>query len=154
MNRPSWTESSRHSASSGAGFAFVGRQVHFDVAGDDFYVDLLFFHTEQLRYVVIELRTGNFEPAYAGQLSFYIAVVDDKMRRAFHRPTVGILICGSHNNHTVRYALGRTNSPIAVWTYTYDILPADEQQVLPTVEQIAGALDWIAPDPSSLEGDP
>jgi predicted nuclease of restriction endonuclease-like (RecB) superfamily len=126
----------------GAGFAFVGRQVHFDVGGDDFFVDLLFFHTEQLRYVVVELKTGKFEPAYTGQLGFYIAVVDDKLRRVFHRPTVGILICGSRNEHTVRYALGQTGSPIAVSTYTYEALPAAEQQVLPTADQIAAALDW------------
>lgn len=126
----------------GTGFAFVGRQVHFDVDGDDFFVDLLFFHTEQLRYVVVELKTGKFQPAYAGQLGFYVAVVDDKMRRDFHRPTVGILICGSRNDHTVRYALGRTASPMAVSTYTYDALPAAEQQVLPGAEQIAAALDW------------
>jgi predicted nuclease of restriction endonuclease-like (RecB) superfamily len=133
----------------GAGFAFVGRQVHFDVDGDDFFVDLLFFHTEQLRYVVIELKTGKFEPGYAGQLGFYIAVVDDKLRRDFHRPTVGILICGSHNAATVRYALGQTGSPMAVSTYTYDTLPPAEQQILPTAEQIAGALDWNVDDQSS-----
>jgi len=129
----------------GAGFAFVGRQVHFDVEGDDFYVDLLFFHTEQLRYVVIELKTGKFKPDYTGQLGFYVAVVDDKMRRDFHRPTVGILICGSRNERTVRYALGQSSAPMAVSSYTYDTLPADEQDALPTVSQIAAALDWTAP---------
>ncbi|RLP69455.1 DUF1016 domain-containing protein [Mycetocola manganoxydans] len=73
----------------GAGFAFVGRQVHFDVGGDDFYLDLLFFHVVQLRYVVVELKTGKFQPEYAGKLGFYIAVVDDKLRLATHNPTVG-----------------------------------------------------------------
>jgi predicted nuclease of restriction endonuclease-like (RecB) superfamily len=125
----------------GAGFAFVGRQVHFDIDGDDFFVDLLFFHTEQLRYVVIELKTGKFEPAFAGQLGFYVAVVDDKMRRGFHRPTVGILICGSRNEHTVRYALGRTAAPMAVSTYPYETLPAEEQEALPAAEQIIAELD-------------
>lgn len=126
----------------GTGFAFVGRQVHFDVDGDDFFVDLLFFHTEQLRYVVVELKTGKFEPGFAGQLGFYIALVDDTMRRDYHRPTVGILICGSRNDRTVRYALGRTASPMAVSTYAYDALPAAERHVLPDAEQIAAALDW------------
>jgi predicted nuclease of restriction endonuclease-like (RecB) superfamily len=126
----------------GAGFAFVGRQVNFDIDGDDFFVDLLFFHTEQLRYVVIELKTGKFEPAYAGQLGFYVAVVDDKMRRTFHRPTVGILICGSRNEHTVRYALGQASSPMAVSTYSYETLPSEEQKALPAAEQIIAALDW------------
>jgi predicted nuclease of restriction endonuclease-like (RecB) superfamily len=130
----------------GAGFAFVGRQVHLEVDGDDFYLDLLFFHTEQLRYVVIELKTGKFEPAFTGQLGFYVAVVDDKIRRDFHRPTVGILICGSHNEHTVRYALGQTGSPMAVASYTYDALPASEKSSLPSAEQIAAALDWDVSD--------
>ncbi len=132
----------------GAGFAFVGRQVHFDVDGDDFFVDLLFFHTEQLRYVVVELKTGKFQPAFTGQLGFYIAVVDDKMRRDFHRPTVGILICSEHNAQTVRYALGQTGSPMAVSSYTYDTLPEAEQQALPTAEQIAAALDWTTTPPA------
>ena len=133
----------------GAGFAFVGRHVHFDVDGDDFYVDLLFFHTEQLRYVVIELKTGKFEPAFAGQLGFYVAVVDDEMRREFHRPTVGILICGSRNQRTVRYALGQASAPMAVSTYTYESLPAAEQHALPAAEQIIAALGWAEDDGSA-----
>jgi predicted nuclease of restriction endonuclease-like (RecB) superfamily len=138
----------------GAGFAFVGRQVHFDIDGDDFFVDLLFFHTEQLRYVVIELKTGKFEPAFAGQLGFYVAVVDDKMRRGFHRPTVGILICGSRNEHTVRYALGRTAAPMAVSTYSYETLPAEEQEALPAAEQIIAALDWTTDQDEQRAHDP
>jgi predicted nuclease of restriction endonuclease-like (RecB) superfamily len=126
----------------GAGFAFVGRQVHFDVGGDDFYLDLLFFHVVQLRYVVVELKTGKFQPEYAGKLGFYVAVVDDKMRLPAHNPTVGILICGSRNDHTVRYSLGQSGSPLAVSTYTYDTLPAEERTALPDAERLAAALDW------------
>jgi predicted nuclease of restriction endonuclease-like (RecB) superfamily len=126
----------------GAGFAFVGRQVHFDVGGDDFYLDLLFFHVVQLRYVVVELKTGKFQPEYAGKLGFYVAVVDDKMRLPAHNPTVGILICGSRNDHTVRYSLGQSSSPLAVSTYTYDTLPAEERTALPDAERLAAALDW------------
>ncbi|MGA1836584.1 PDDEXK nuclease domain-containing protein [Herbiconiux sp. 11R-BC] len=126
----------------GAGFAFVGRQVHFDVDGDDFYLDLLFFHVEQLRYVVIELKTGKFEPGHAGQLGFYVALVDDRLRREYHAPTVGILICGSGNEHTVRYSLGGTRSPLAVSTYTYESLPAEEKAGLPTADQLTAALEW------------
>jgi len=70
----------------GVGFAFVGRQVHFDVGGDDFYLDLLFFHVVQLRYVVIELKAGKFRPEYAGKLGFYVGVVDDKLRLAAPQP--------------------------------------------------------------------
>ncbi|MBG6215577.1 putative nuclease of restriction endonuclease-like (RecB) superfamily [Arthrobacter sp. CAN_A6] len=62
----------------GPGFAFVGWQVHFDVGGDDFYIDLLFFHVQQLRYVVIKLKAGKFQPEYAGKINFYVTLVDDK----------------------------------------------------------------------------
>ena len=127
----------------GAGFAFVGRQVHFDVGGDDFYIDLLFFHVEQLRYFVIELKTGKFQPEYAGKLNFYVALVDDKLKLPTHRETVGILICGSKNEHTVRYALGRADSPMAVSTYTYESLPAGEKEALPGADELSAAFDQL-----------
>jgi predicted nuclease of restriction endonuclease-like (RecB) superfamily len=126
----------------GPGFAFVGRQVHFDVDGDDFYLDLLFFHIEQLRYVVIELKTGKFKPDHIGQLQFYIALVEDRLRREGHAPTVGILVCGTRNDHTVRYALNQAGSPMAVSTYTYQTLPSPEQAALPSEDDLTMALDW------------
>ncbi|WP_104182077.1 PDDEXK nuclease domain-containing protein [Arthrobacter sp. B0490] len=126
----------------GPGFAFVGRQVHFEVGDDDFYLDLLFFHVEQLRYYVIELKTGKFQPEYAGKLNFYIALVDDRLRRDAHADTVGILICGSKNNHTVRYSLARATAPMAVSTYTFESLPAELQHDVPAASQLTSALDW------------
>jgi hypothetical protein len=81
--------------------------LHFDVDGDDFWVDLLLFHVEQLRYVVVELKIGRFKPDYAGQLGFYVALVDDQPRRPDrHAPTVGILLCAGRNDRVVRYSLG------------------------------------------------
>lgn len=130
----------------GPGFSFVGRQVHFDVNGDDYYIDLLFFHIEQLRYVVIELKTGRFRPAWAGQLNFYVALVDDVLRRDIHNETIGILICGTKNDRSVRYSLGRSTSPMAVAAYTYDKLPAAEQQALPTEGHLVAALEWAELD--------
>ena len=130
----------------GPGFAFVGRQVHFDVDGDDFYVDLLFFHIEQSRYVVIELKTGKFQPEYAGKLNFYVALVDDMLRREHHNETIGILICGTKNDRSVRYSLGRSTSPMAVAAYTYDKLPAAEQRALPNEGNLVAALEWAEPD--------
>ena len=127
----------------GPGFAFVGRQVHLEVEGDDFYIDLLFFHVEQLRYFVIELKTGKFQPEFAGKLNFYVALVDDKLRLPAHAPTVGILICGSKNDHTVRYALGRSTSPMAVAAYTYEQLTSEDQALLPPEEQLTAALDTL-----------
>jgi predicted nuclease of restriction endonuclease-like (RecB) superfamily len=136
----------------GPGFAFVGRQVHFDVDGDDFYVDMLFFHIEQLRYVVIELKTGKFQPEFAGKLNFYVALVDDVLRRDHHNETIGILICGTKNDRSVRYSLGRSTSPMAVAAYTYDKLPPAEQQALPNEGHIVAALEWAEPDTEAIEG--
>ncbi len=130
----------------GPGFSFVGRQVHFDVDGDDFYVDLLFFHIEQSRYVVIELKTGKFQPEYAGKLNFYVALVDDVLRRDHHNETIGILICGTKNDRSVRYSLGRSTSPMAVAAYTYDKLPPAEQRALPNEGHLVAALEWAEPD--------
>jgi predicted nuclease of restriction endonuclease-like (RecB) superfamily len=125
----------------GRGFAFVGRQVPLDVDGDDFYVDLLFFHVEQLRYVVVELKVGKFQPEFAGKLGFYVSVVDDAIRKPQHNPTVGLLLCADRNERVVRYSLGSTAQPMAVSTYTYDTLPPAEQQALPAADEVAAALD-------------
>ena len=95
----------------GAGFAFVGRQVHFDVDGDDFFIDLLFFHTEQLRYVVIELKTSKFKPEHLGQLGFYVSLVDDRLRRTMHAPTVGLLLCADKNDAVVGTRLPEASPP-------------------------------------------
>jgi predicted nuclease of restriction endonuclease-like (RecB) superfamily len=136
----------------GPGFALVGRQVHFDVDGDDFHVDLLFFHIEQLRYVVIELKTGKFQPEYAGKLNFYVALVDDVLRHDHHNETIGILICGIKNDRSVRYSLGRSTSPMAVAAYTYDRLPAAERRTLPDEKHLTAALGWAADAQHPEEG--
>lgn len=118
----------------GRGFAFVGRQVHFDVDGDDFFIDLLFFHVEQLRYVVMELKTTKFEPAHAGQLGFYVALVDARLRLPdIHQPTVGMLLVAEKNDTVVRYALAGAAQPIAVSRYE---LAAAEQAALPAEDTI------------------
>ncbi|MCI0143906.1 DUF1016 family protein [Arthrobacter bambusae] len=129
----------------GPGFSFVGRQVHFDVDGDDYFIDMLFFHMDQNRYVVIELKTGKFQPEYAGKLNFYVALVDDMLRREHHNETIGILICGTKNDRSVRYSLGRASSPMAVSAYTYDKLPADEKRALPNEGHVVAALEWAEP---------
>lgn len=121
----------------GPGFAFVGRQVHFDVEGDDFYVDLLFFHVQQLRYVVVELKTTAFDPRDTGQLGFYVALVDDKLRvLGTHQPTVGILLVAGKNDAVVRYALASTAQPVAVSRYE---LAEEAQAALPDEATIVEA---------------
>jgi len=122
----------------GEGFAFVGRQVHFDVDGDDFFVDLLFFHVEQLRYVVIELKTGRFKPEYLGQLGFYVSLVDDRLRRRHHADTVGLLLVTEKNDAVVRYSLAGHQNPVAV--SSYDLLPAAEKAALPSEQVLARAV--------------
>jgi predicted nuclease of restriction endonuclease-like (RecB) superfamily len=126
----------------GTGFAFVGQQYHLDVGGDDFYIDLLFFHIPQVRYVVVELKIGKFEPDFAGQLGFYIAAVDAHLRDpAMHAQTVGILMCADRNDTVVRYALSAAAQPMAVADYTYDALPPAEQAALPSDTRVASALE-------------
>ncbi len=126
----------------GHGMAFVGRQVRFDVDGDELVLDLLLFNVEQLRYVVVELKIGRFDPAYVGQLGTYVAVVDDRLRRGDrHAPTVGILLCKSRNDTLVRYALAGAPAPLAVADYTYDTLPPQERGALPTAAELAAALE-------------
>lgn len=121
----------------GPGFAFVGRQVHLDIDGDDFYIDLLFFHVEQLRYVVIELKTTAFDPRDAGQLGFYVAVVDDQIRNHDkHAPTVGILLVASKNESVVRYALASSQHPVAVSRYE---LAEEAQAALPDEQAMLDA---------------
>lgn len=121
----------------GPGFAFVGRQVHLEVDGDDFYVDLLFFHTEQLRYVVIELKTSKFDPRDAGQLGFYVALVDGELRlHDKHLPTVGILLVADKNDTVVRYSLAGTAQPIAVSRYE---LSAEAREALPDEQALVSA---------------
>ncbi|MCZ2404458.1 DUF1016 family protein [Paenarthrobacter sp. Z7-10] len=125
----------------GPGFAFVGRQYHLDVDGDDFFIDLLLYHVPSDRYVVVELKAGKFKPEHLGQLNFYVAAVNDMLRLPRQAPTVGILVCGSRNERTVRYALDGSAQPLTVTSYTYEALPADERATLPSPSAITAALE-------------
>jgi len=115
----------------GAGFAFVGRQYRLEVGGDEFFVDMLFYHLRLRRYVVIELKSGRFKPEYAGQLNFYVNAIDDLLRTPDDGQTLGILLCASHNERVVRYALHSINTPMAVAGSTYRELPDDVRDALP-----------------------
>jgi predicted nuclease of restriction endonuclease-like (RecB) superfamily len=115
----------------GAGFAFVGRQYRLEVGGDEFFADLLFYHLRLRRYIVIELKTGKFKPEYAGQLNFYVNGIDDLLRGDDDRLTVGILLCATHDEAVVRYALHSIETPMAVAGYRYRDLPAEVRAALP-----------------------
>jgi predicted nuclease of restriction endonuclease-like (RecB) superfamily len=125
----------------GAGFAFVGKQVHIEVGGDDFFIDLLFYHLKLRCYVVVELKAGAFKPEHAGQLSFYLSAVDAQMKASQDAPTIGLLLCKSKNKVVAEYALRDSSKPIGVAEYQLiESLPADLQSGLPSIEAIEQAL--------------
>ncbi len=121
----------------GAGFAFVGRQVHLEVGGDDFYIDLLFYHLKLHCYVVVELKAGAFKPEHTGQLSFYLSAVDAQVKAPEDGPTIGLLLCKTQNRVVAEYALRDSNKPIGVAEYQLvAALPAELRTSLPSIEQI------------------
>lgn len=121
----------------GAGFAFVGRQVHMEIGGDDFYIDLLFYHLKLRRYVVIELKAEKFKPAHLGQLGFYLTAVDDTIRHETDAPTIGLLLCRTKNEAVAEYALRDNTQPLGVAEYQLlEELPDPLRTALPTTEQI------------------
>jgi predicted nuclease of restriction endonuclease-like (RecB) superfamily len=121
----------------GAGFAFVGRQVHLEVGGDDFFLDLLFFHLKLRCYVVVELKAGAFKPEHAGQLNFYLSAVDSLIKAKQDNPTIGLLLCKTKNRVVAEYALRDANKPIGVAEYQLvHALPARLETSLPSIEQI------------------
>ena len=98
----------------GAGFAFVGRQVLLEVGGDDFFIDLLFYHLKLRCYVVIELKAGPFKPEHVGQLGFYLTAVDMQMKSEHDAPTIGLLLCKSKNKVVAEYALRDSAKPMGI----------------------------------------
>ena len=136
----------------GAGFAFVGRQVLLDVAGDEFFIDLLFYHLKLRCYVVIELKSGKFKPEHLGQLSFYLAAVDAQIKHPQDGPTIGLLLCKSKNKVVAEYALRNSVQPLGVAEYQLvDSLPAELQTSLPSIEQIEREMgsDWAGGETST-----
>lgn len=123
----------------GVGFAFVGRQVHLDVGGEDYYLDLLFYHLKLRCYVVIDLKMEPFKPEFAGKMNFYLSAVDDRMRDSKDQPTIGLLLCRDKNRITVEYALRQMTKPIGVaqWrTRLVESLPKKLQGALPSVKDL------------------
>ena len=121
----------------GAGFAFVGRQVPLEVGGDDFFIDLLFYHLKLRCYVVIELKADKFKPEHLGQLGFYLTAVDAQMKGEHDAPTIGLLLCRSKNKVVAEYALRDSAKPMGIAEYQLTAsLPAELQTTLPSIEQI------------------
>ena len=121
----------------GMGFAFVGSQYSLEVGGKEFRLDLLFYHIPLHRYVVIDLKMGEFEPQHSGQMGFYVAAVDNLLRGERDDPTIGIILCKSKERSIVEYALQGSNQPIGVSSYQLESrLPQGLEKNLPTVEQL------------------
>jgi predicted nuclease of restriction endonuclease-like (RecB) superfamily len=133
----------------GAGFAFVGRQVLLDVGGEEFFIDLLFYHLKLRCYVVIELKAGKFKPEHLGQLSFYLTAVDAQIKHPDDRPTIGLLLCKTKNKVVAEYALRGKDQPLGVAEYQLvESLPAEFQTSLPSIEQIERELAGDDGNPS------
>ncbi|MBI4370477.1 MAG: DUF1016 domain-containing protein [Elusimicrobia bacterium] len=127
----------------GVGFAFVGRQVLLEVGDQDYYVDLLFYHLKLRCYVVVELKTVPFNPAFVGQLNLYLSAADDLLRHSDDKPTIGLLLCRSKNHIVVEYALRDIKKPIGVaqWeTRIVKSLPKELKGSLPTIEELEKGL--------------
>ena len=125
----------------GAGFSYIGRQYKLEVGDDDYFIDLLFYHTRLHCFVVIELKAVKFKPEFAGKLNFYVSAVDGILKTEQDNPTIGIIICKSKNDVVVEYALKDIHKPIGVSEYLITKnLPAEYQSSLPSIEQIEAEL--------------
>jgi predicted nuclease of restriction endonuclease-like (RecB) superfamily len=130
----------------GAGFAYIGRQVRVQVGEREFFIDLLFYHAKLHCYVVIELKTGDFEPEHAGKLNFYIKAIDSQFRKEDDQPTIGILLCKNKDRLVAEYALSDIHKPMGVSEYQLTkALPDDLKPSLPSIEDIERELegDWV-----------
>ena len=123
----------------GTGFSFVGRQVHLEVGDQDYYIDLLFYHLKLRCFVVIELKAEAFKPEFTGKMNFYLSAVDDLMRHAEDKPTIGIILCKTRNKVIAEYALRDVKKPVGISSYVTRLvekLPQKFAGMLPSVKEI------------------
>lgn len=125
----------------GSGFAFVGKQVEISVGNQSFFIDLLFYHIKLKRYIVIELKTGHFEPEFAGKLNFYVTAVDKKLRDENDNAIVGMIICKDKNEIIAEYSLTDLHKPLGISSYELKkILPENFKSHLPSIEEVENEL--------------
>jgi len=128
----------------GSGFAYVGKQVPLQVGDKEYAIDLLFYHLKLRAYVVIELKATEFEPEFAGKLSFYLSAANDLLKHPTDNPTIGLMICKNKNNIIVEYALKNINQPIGVSEYELTKqFPEQFRSSLPTIEEIENELKSV-----------
>jgi predicted nuclease of restriction endonuclease-like (RecB) superfamily len=125
----------------GVGFAFVGSQVPLVVGGDEFKIDLLFYHLKLRCFVVIDLKMGAFKPEYAGKMNFYLSAVDDMLRHPDDKPSIGLILCKQKNGLVAEYALRDMGKPLGIAEFTHLIkLPDQLKGTLPTIEELEAEL--------------
>jgi hypothetical protein len=132
----------------GAGFAFVGRQVPLEVDGQDFSLDLLFYHLHLRCFIVIDLKVGDFKPEFAGKMNFYLSAVDDQMRKEHDAPSIGLILCKTRSKVIAEYALRHLARPVGVARYETKLtetLPSKLAKQLPSIKQIETRLSPPAP---------
>lgn len=126
----------------GSGFAFMGRQRKFEIGGKEFFFDLLFYHTKLRRYVIIELKIGEFEPEYIGKMNFYLSIADDQLKGLHDEAAIGLILCKTNHKVVAEYALRDITKPIGIAEYRIaQQLPADFKDELPSIEDIAQLID-------------
>lgn len=125
----------------GGGFAFMGRQYHLEVSGKDFYIDILMYNAFMHRYLVVELKRGEFQPEYIGKLNFYCSAVDDLLCREGDNQTIGLLLCQNKDRVMAEYALRDVRKPIGISDYELGrALPKDIKSGLPSIEELEDKL--------------
>ncbi len=128
----------------GVGFTFVGSNYHIVVGGEDYYIDLLFYHIRLRCFVVIELKAGSFKPEYAGKLNFYMTAIDRQVKQAEDNKTIGIILCKTKSKVTAEYALSNIQNPMGVATYqTGDTLPDNLKEQLPDIKTLEARLEEV-----------
>jgi len=127
-------------AEMGGDFTFVGNQYPVIIDDEHFYIDLLLYHRRLRSLVAVELKTGKFQPEYAGKMQFYLTALDETVKHDDENPSVGIIICKSKNRTVVEYTLKTASQPIGISTYDYNALPEDMKAMLPTPDEIAERL--------------
>ena len=133
----------------GRGFAFVGSEYQIELNGREYRLDLLFYHLQLRRFVVIELKPGEFEPEYAGKMNFYLSLVDDQLRHPTDGPSIGIVLCKSRDRLVVEYALRDMTKPIGVSEYLHTVVPSLPEPLkssLPSAEELEAELVRAADD--------
>ena len=124
-----------------AGFAFMGRQYHIEVSEKDFYIDILMYNAFMHRYLVVELKRGEFQPEYIGKLNFYCSAVDDILCREGDNPTIGLLLCQNKDQIIAESALRDVHKPIGISDYELgQALPKDIKSGLPSIEELENKL--------------